>query len=155
MDRREMLGALGAGAIGLTTLSAAHADDAGTDQCCTLDKTHEDCFKACSECAKTCDLTFNHCYTKVAEGKTDHAKPLRMVSDCAGFCALSACMIAKHSPLMVHSCNACASACQATATEVEKFDSEEMKYAAKKLRECERSCRAMVTAMGGAGHHAN
>ena len=154
MDRREMLGALGAGAIGLTALTAK-ADDKSDDHCCDLDKTHEDCLKACSDCAKSCDMTFHHCYTKVAEGKADHAKALHLVSDCAGFCALSACMIAKHSPLMVHSCGACAEACKTTAAEVEKFDSEEMKHAAKKLRECEKSCRSMVVAMGGGSPKAN
>jgi hypothetical protein len=146
MDRRELLGALGAGAIGLTALSA-HADEKSDDHCCDLDKTHEDCLKACSECAKACQFTFHHCYKKVAEGKAEHAKPLHLVADCGGFCTLSAGLIARQSPLMAHSCLACAEACKATATEVEKFESEEMKHTAKHLRECERSCRAMVAAM--------
>jgi hypothetical protein len=154
MDRRELLGVLGAGAVGLTALSA-RADDKSDDHCCDLDKVHEDCLKACSECAKACDMTFHHCYTKVAEGKADHAKPLHLVSDCAGFCKLSESMIAKHSPLMVHSCAACAEACKATAAEVEKFDSEEMKRAAMKLHECERSCREMVASMRGSSLRAN
>ncbi len=154
MDRREMLGMMGAGAIGLTAMTA-RADDKSDDHCCELDKVHEDCLKACTECAKACDMTFHHCYTKVAEGKADHAKPLHFVSDCAGFCTLSARMITKHSPLMVHSCAACAEACKATAAEVERFDSEEMKRAAQKLRECERSCREMVANMRGATLKAN
>lgn len=154
MDRRELLGTLGAGALGLTAL-AARADDKTNDHCCELDKTHEDCFKACADCAKACDMTFHHCYTKLAEGKTEHARALHLASDCAGFCSLSACMIAKHSPLMVYSCAACADACKATVMEVEKFDSTEMKDAAKKLRDCERSCRSMVAAMGGNAPRAN
>jgi hypothetical protein len=152
MDRREWLGVLGAGAVGLTALSA-HADDKGEG---SLDKTHEDCFKACADCAKACDMTFNHCYHLVAEGKKEHARAMRLAAECAGFCGLSACMIAKMSPLMVYSCSSCADACKATYAEVEKFDSEQMKMTAKKLRECERSCREMVAQMRGAsGYRAN
>ena len=148
MDRRTMLGMMGAGAVGMAAFSGAEAR--GMD----LDKTHEDCLKACSDCAKTCDETFHHCYEQVAEGKRDHAKPLHYLSDCAGFCGLSACMIAKHSPLMVDSCAACAEACRKTAAVVEKFDSEEMRRAAEKLRACEKSCTNMVATMKGHGHSA-
>jgi hypothetical protein len=152
MKRREMLEALGIGAAGLATLSAApalaqHEDEHAHHH----DKAHEDCVKACSDCAKTCDETFHHCYQQVAEGKRDHAKSLHLVSDCAGFCSLSACMISKHSPLMVYSCTACADACQTTAAEVERFDDATMKAAAKSLRACEKSCREMVASMRGRG----
>ena len=155
MDRREWLGALGAGAVGLTALSA-HADEKSLESCFKLDKTHEECLEACGECAKACDMTFNHCYRQVAEGKKEHARAMRLAADCAGFCALSACNIAKMSPLMAHACMACAEACKSTYPEVEKFDSDEMKMAAKKLRECEKSCREMVAMMkSGAGYKAN
>ncbi|MDB5352540.1 MAG: hypothetical protein JWN86_3787 [Planctomycetota bacterium] len=156
MKRREMLGALGAGAAGLAALSTATAQaqqSRGHDAPHRHDKMHEDCLKACADCDKMCDETFHHCYMQVAEGKRDHAKALHLVSDCAGFCSLSACMIAKHSPLMVHSCASCAEACRATAAEVEKFDAPEMKAAARSLRVCEASCRDMVKAMGGHEHH--
>src|SRR4051794_35543670 len=158
MKRREMLGALGAGAAGLAAFSTASAQTANrtqahsTEHAHAHDKTNEECLKACSDCAKVCDETFHHCYHQVAEGKREHAKSLHLVSDCAGFCSLSACMIARHSPLMIHSCAACAEACKATAAEVEKFDSKEMKRAASELRNCERSCTAMVKAMGGHQH---
>src|SRR5262249_66023 len=122
MDRREMLGILGAGAASLTALSA-HADDKRADACCQLDKTQEDCLKACSDCAKGGEMAFHRCVMQVAEGKKEHARALQLAADCAGFCGLSACNIAKHSPLMIHSCEACADACKATAAEVGKFDS--------------------------------
>lgn len=146
MDRREWLGALGAGAVGLTALSASAADKS-EDECFHLDKTHEDCLKACADCAKACDMTFNHCYHQVIDGKKEHARSMRLAGDCAAFCGLSACNIAKMSPLMMHSCMACAEACKTTVAEVEKFDSDEMKMAARKLRECEKSCREMVAQM--------
>ncbi len=150
MDRRELLGVLGASAVGLASIAGreARADEGGHSH----DKTHEDCLKACADCAKMCDETFHHCYLEVSKGKKEHAKSLHLVSDCAGFCGLSACMIAKHSPLMVHSCAACAEACKATAAEVGKFDSPEMKAATKSLLACEKSCREMVAHMGNHNH---
>lgn len=154
LKRRELLGALGAGAAGLamaSTTSAAQQHE--REAAHRHDKTHEDCLKACSDCARMCDETFHHCYMQVAEGKRDHAKPLHLLSDCAGFCSLSACMIAKHSPLMAHACASCAEACADTAAVVEKFDAPEMKAATKSLHTCEASCRAMVKAMGGHEHH--
>ena len=154
MKRRELLGAGAAGVVALSMASAsAFAQDHAQEKAGHHDKTHEDCLKACGDCAKMCDETFHHCLMLLAEGKKEHAKPLQYVSDCAGFCALSACMIAKHSPLMAHSCGACAESCKETAAVVEKFDSPEMKAAAKALHACEDSCRAMVKAMGEHAHH--
>jgi len=150
MDRREMLGLLGAGAVGFTALSGGQASaDAGFAK---LDAVHKECLEACGDCAKACDMTYHHCLMLVAEGKKEHAKPLQYAADCAGFCALSACNIAKHSPLMAISCDACAEACKATFAVVSKFDSEEMKAAAKELARCEKSCRVMVEAMGHYRH---
>ncbi len=156
MNRRNVLGALGAGAIGAAALHTAQAQDPKAHQgeaAHRHDAVHKECLDACSDCAKMCDETFHHCFMMVAEGKKEHARSLHLVSDCAGFCSLSACMIAKHSPLMAYSCGACADACKATAAEVEKFDSPEMKAAAKSLRRCETSCREMVKAMAGHEHH--
>ena len=150
MKRRDFLGA-GAASLAVISASAASADDNPAHQ---KDATHEDCLKACTHCATTCDATFHHCYRMVAEGKREHAKPLHLLSDCAGFCSLSASMIAKHSPLMAYSCDACADACRITATEIEKFSEPEMKAAAKALRDCEASCTAMVKMMKDhEGHH--
>jgi len=151
MKRREMLGVVGVGVAGLAATSAS-AQEPAAEPAHRHDKLHEECLKACSDCARMCDETFHHCYTQVAEGKREYAKPLHFVSDCAGFCSLSACLIAKHSPMMVHSCAACAEACHATAMVVQGFDSPEMKAAAKSLRACEASCRDMVKAMGGHEH---
>ncbi len=157
MDRREMLGMMGAGAAGLTALSAgaarAQAPHAAHDHA-QLSAIHKECLEACGDCARSCDMAFHHCYTQVAEGKREHAKPLHYFADCAGFCALSACNIAKHSPLMALSCTACAEACKETLAVVSKFDSPEMKDATKALQRCEKSCRAMVAEMGRHHHDA-
>ncbi len=158
MDRRSMLGMMGVGAVGLTAFSArANADDKDDAQDKHKghqghDKIHQDCLQACGDCAKACDEAFHHCYMQVAEGKREHARSLHLVSDCAGFCALSACTIAKHSPLMAYSCDACAKACADTVAETSKFDSPEMRAVTKSLKHCEETCKAMVAAMGK-GHH--
>ena len=155
MDRRNMLGVMGASALGFSALSAT-AGEKCEESCCTLDKAHEECLKACADCAKSCDMGFHHCLAALAEGKKEHAKALQLFSDCAAFCGLSACMIAKHSPLMTNSCHACAESCKTTAAEIEKHNSEPMKAVAKKLRECEASCRTMVANMkSSTGIHAN
>lgn len=148
MDRREMFGLLGVGAVGLTTL--AGRPSLGDEPSAKLDGVHKECLDACGDCATACDMAANHCLGKVGEGARDHAKPLRYVLDCSGFCALSACNIARHSPLMAYSCEACAHSCQETLSVVSRYDSPEMKVVAKALERCEKSCRAMLEAMG---HH--
>jgi hypothetical protein len=154
MDRREMIGMLGVGAVGMAALSGREAQgQAQSADHAKLDAIHKECLEACGDCAKTCDMTFHHCYVQVSEGKRDHAKPLHLVADCAGFCTLAARNIARHSPLMAYSCEACAEACKATLAEVSRFDSPEMKNAARSLAKCEKSCRAMVEAMGHGHHH--
>jgi len=146
MDRREMFGMLGVGALGLTALAGRQA---GADEpSAKLDSVHKECLEACSDCAKACDMATNHCLDQVAKGNRDHAKPLRYTADCAGFCALSACNIAKHSPLMAYSCDACAEACRETLAVVSRPELPEMKAVIAALERCEKSCRAMVEEMG-------
>lgn len=152
MDRREMLGALGVGAFGLMA-STAHGAQAGKQQGHAHDQIAQDCLEACAECVQACDQGFQHCFSQVAEGKSEHAKSMRLLSDCAGFCGLSACMIGRGSPLMVHSCNACAEACETTLAEVQTHSSDpEMKKAVEKLTACKESCEKMVKAMHGQEH---
>ena len=149
MDRRELLGMIGAATgLGAVAGSNARAQHEGHHR----DEVQEVCLKASESCERTCNETFHHCYTKVAEGKKEHAKALHLVADCARFCDLSADLIASQSPLMVHACLACAEACKACATECDRFESAEMKSCVKACHECETTCRAMAKAMGH-DHH--
>jgi hypothetical protein len=152
MVRRELLGVLGTTTAGLIAMPAinAYAKQEGAH-----DQTHAECLKACDDCARECNETFHHCYEQVAMGKKEHAKALRLVADCAKFCDLSASLIASQSPLMIHSCAACAEACKACASECGKFDSAQMTECAKSCHTCEGTCRAMVKAMGGHTHPEN
>lgn len=142
MDRRTMLGMMGLGTIGVAHLSATPAEAAPGD------KAHDECARVCAECAQACEMAANYCYGQVAMGKKEHAKPLRFLNDCAGFCGLSARNVSSMSPLMDLSCDSCGDACKETREVVAAFDSPEMKKVADMLKKCEASCREMVAAMG-------
>jgi len=152
MERREMLGVLGAGTMGLVALSrvAVGAEQAEHHH---HDKAHEDCMKACGECAKACNETASHCLEQLREGSGDrkiHAEVHSLTMDCQEFCVLSATLIARGSNLMQYACEACADACRACAAACDKHPASEMvKQCAEKCRACERSCREMVKNMRG------
>jgi len=154
MNRREVLGAIGVGAASLTAFSARRAAGDEGEHAHEPGNEHLECLKNCSECAKTCDHAFHHALRELGEGKKIPARTVQLLSDCAKFCGLSACMIADHSQLMDHSCAACAEACKKTAEACEACEVEVVKRAVKSLRECEKSCRSMVASMRGEHHHA-
>jgi hypothetical protein len=156
MDRRELLGALGAGAAGLLAAGgSAEAQEQNRFQYRSqLDKTHVDCLDACTACAAVCNEASHHCLAQIQKGSTDkdhHARAHHLAMDCATVCAASAALVARQSPLMDLQCNACADACRRCAEECEKDQSDAsiMKDCVRICRECERSCREMVRAMGG------
>src|SRR3954454_18700198 len=64
MDRRELLGVLGAARIVAVIDLTAHAQHDGHGG-----KVYDDCLKACEACERSCNETFHYCYTQVAEGK--------------------------------------------------------------------------------------
>ena len=117
MDRRELLGAFGAAAAGMLATGAFAAPAARTsDHHHHMDKIHEDCLKACGECAVACNMMAHHCLDQISAGEGDvkhHARAHSLAMDCQAFCVLSATMIARGSDLMQYSCEACAEACRA------------------------------------------
>ena len=145
MDRREMLGVIGTGTASLIALGGveAFAGQSGHH----MDKTHEECLKACADCAKSCEMMFHHCFKLTAQGEKGHAKSAQIALDCADFCGLSAKLIARMSPMMAISCTACAEACKKCGDECSKSDMAEMKECAEVCRKCEQSCREMAKAM--------
>lgn len=148
MVRREMLGLVGAGAVGL---AAAGGREAFGEQGHQHDKMHEDCMKECGDCARACNEAAAHCLQMLCENRGDtkmHAMAHSLAMDCAAFCTLSASLIARQSELMTYSCEACAEACRCCAEACEKNKgSQMMSECAKQCRECEESCRQMVKAM--------
>lgn len=153
MDRREMLGLLGIGAVSLAALPdrEARADQTHRNHDKACDACMEECMKNCGECAKICNQMAAHCLDMLCEGKGDrehHAKAHSLGMDCQEFCVLSAQMMARDSALMVYSCGACAEACKKCAEACEKEKgSEIMTECAEKCRKCETSCREMVKMM--------
>ena len=152
MDRRKLLGVLGAGTIGLATQSRAAAG-ADEEHHHHHDKAHEDCMKACGECARACNETAAHCLEQLSEGSGDrkiHAQVHELTMDCQAFCTLSATMMERGSDLMQYSCEACAEACRCCAEACDKHPAAAMvKACAEKCRTCEGTCRAMVKSMRG------
>jgi hypothetical protein len=153
MDRRELLGVLGAGTVGLATLARGEASAQEAHKGHQHDKMHEDCMKACGECAKSCNETANHCLEQLRDGTGDrkiHARVHQLTMDCQEFCTFSAALIARGSPLMEYECNACAEACRICAAACDQHPAAEIvKACAEKCRTCERSCRDMVKSMRG------
>ncbi len=147
MKRRELLGALGA-AAGLASVAAgeAHADQEGKDN------IHEQCAEACFDCEKMCNHAFHHCFKQVQGGKLDHAKAMQMCVDCGEVCSTAGRMVARMSPLMVHTCLACAECCDDCIAACEKVDAPDIKVFVAALRKCGKTCREMVKAMGGHAH---
>ncbi len=154
MDRRELFGILGAGAVGLSVLAqtesraeedTAHHHEHGNE--------HEECMKACGECAKVCNETASHCLKALNEGTGDrkmHAKVHALTMDCQEFCVLSATLIARDSELMGQACEACAEACRVCAAACEAHPaSEQVQACVKACRHCESTCRAMSKSMRG------
>jgi hypothetical protein len=88
MDRRAMLGVLGAGAVGvgISGREAIAADDHDHHKM-MHDKMHEACLKACADCAKSCDETFHHCVMMVGQGKKEHAMSVQLLSTAPGSAA--------------------------------------------------------------------
>jgi hypothetical protein len=153
MDRRELLGVLGAGAAGLVALSQDEVRGAEDHAGHHHDKAHMDCMKACGECAKACNETAAHCLEQLCEGSGDrkvHAKVHSLTMDCQEFCVLSATLIARGSDLMQYSCEACAEACRCCAEACDKHPAAEIVQAcAEACRACEKTCREMVKSMRG------
>lgn len=146
MDRREMLGLLGAGAAGVSVLAGSRAE-AQQQQKQHHDHSQDDAhLKTLGECAKLCNQAAAHCLDQLRQGQGDkqhHAKAHELTMDCQAFCALTAALVARHSELTQYMHEACAEACRCCAEECEKSkDSQQiMQECARICRDCEKACR--------------
>lgn len=164
MERRELLGLVGAGAAGFWTAGAMGAvddekdkkdkkkkgDRAGKDgEKHQLgewehDSSHEH-MKIVGECAAVCSATMRHCIEKLKEAdeknREAHAKAVVYTNDCASFCGHHLELMARHSPLSHLATQACADACRDCAKVCDEGDDEVMKKCAEICRQCEKACR--------------
>ena len=148
MDRRELLGTLGATSAALAAITGGsaiaqegHAHKEGD--------IHEKCAVDCSNCANECNQGFHHCYQQLQAGKPGHAKSMHLCVDCGDVCATAAKLVARRSPLMAIGCQACVESCEACIAECEKLNDPGMSEVIASLRKCAQSCRELIKAMGG------
>ena len=140
MDRRELLGVLGAGAASLVALSGnARAEREGHE--------HDEHIRIMGECAKLCNEAAHHCLGEATKGGSHaehHAKSLAATIDCQGFCVLTAALMARSSPMAKYAHHACADACRDCAAACEGQQAEIMKECVKACHDCEKVCRQMA-----------
>jgi hypothetical protein len=141
MDRREMLGVIGGGALGLTALSSVHAQPQHPHH---HDPEHGDCLKACKTAAEVCNETFHYSFGHLKDGHTSHARAVELLIDCQDICTLAAAWLSRQSELMAISCAACGEVCTACAEECKKHEDQQLKECVEACLACEKSCRAMV-----------
>lgn len=137
MDRRELLGVLGAGAAGLVVMSGGTA---------RADNEHDGHIKTIGECAKVCNEAAHHCLTQIKKGGPHaeyHAKAHEAAMDCQAFCTLTAALTARSSPMARYAHQACADACRDCAAACQGQQDEIMKECVKACQECEKACRSM------------
>lgn len=142
MDRRKLLGVLGATAAGLASHSATEArgeqDDAHPEHMLK-------CAKTCADCQISCDMCFHHCSELLAKGSKEHASTMHLCVDCAECCSTAARLVARSSPLAAAACECCAKCSDQCAAACEKFkDDRHMADCAKACRDCAKACREMM-----------
>jgi len=100
------------------------------------------CIDACYACATEC----KHCENACLEEKNvkDLVYCIKLNSDCATMCVLSAKMMSGGSEFAEQLCELCAMVCDACAAECEKHaHMEHCKKCAEVCRECAEECREM------------
>jgi hypothetical protein len=139
MDRREMLGILGAGAAGLTAMAggSALAQGEGPQGLQIID-----------ECARICNETATHCLHQLHrsgsggdQAQNVHLRAHVATMDCQAFCHLTSELVARNSPMAAYAHQACADACRDCAEACDKGQDDAMKRCAEVCRRCEQHCR--------------
>lgn len=163
MDRREMLGALGA--VGLAASgSLAFAQPQGGRQggrqggqggqgSGQLDQKATQDIETMHECVRICNETAQHCLSMAKQEKDnveDHLRNHEAVMDCQETCSVTANFMARQSPFSqpMHQANAEICAKCAEICENSQDDSEIVKKCAEICRECEEMCRKYAQKSG-------
>jgi len=102
----------------------------------------EDCIDACYQCATECKHCENACLDEIHV--KDLVRCIKLNSECATMCVLSAKMMAGGSQFAAKLCLLCAEICDACAEECEKHaHMEHCKVCAVTCRSCAEACRQM------------
>jgi hypothetical protein len=151
MNRRDVLGALGATVATLGAIASANAQAPKKSE---KDADHHDshfdtCAKACADCQLDCHSCHHHCEDLVAAGKKEHVKTMKLCADCGDICAVAANIVSRHGALSATACEACAKACDECGKHCAQFpDDEHMKKCADECKKCAAACREMVKHAG-------
>jgi hypothetical protein len=141
MERREMLGVLGASAAGLVAMSGGNAPAQGQQSGGQGRQGHS----IMDECARVCNETAAHCLHQAHQGGNQnqgvHLKAHEATMDCQAFCHLTSALMARKSPYSAYAHQACADACRDCAAACDKGQDETMKRCADVCRRCEEHCR--------------
>lgn len=137
MDRRKLLGVLGAGGLAVVSGTTARAAD---------EHEHDGHLKTIGDCAKLCNEASHHCLEELRKGgphAEHHAKAHQAAMDCQEFCVLAATLMARSSPMAVYAHRACADACRDCAAACEGQQAAIMKKCVAACLACEKACRTM------------
>lgn len=148
MTHRVLLTSVGIIAALFTTLvvcGSARTDDSDHKHTGPLDE----CAKACADCMRECESCSDHCAGLLTSGKKEHLTTFRTCADCAEVCGAAAKIAARHGPMAVTICEACAKACDDCGAACEKHpDDKHMQECAKSCRACAKACRDMIKHAG-------
>src|SRR4051794_41872762 len=114
MDRRELLGVLGATAAGLAAVTGEALAQEGKAHSHAEGDIHEKCAEACTDCEKACNQGFHYCYKQVQAGKAEHAKAMHLFVDCGEVCSTAGKIAARMRPRITPTRPACAGSSEAS-----------------------------------------
>lgn len=141
MNRRELIGTLGAAGAAAFLAGSSRAADPEHEHA----EHFEKCAEACASCQVECHRCSHHCATLVADGKEKHQETMQYCSDCGDICAVAANISARQGVLSWTICQSCVEACEKCAQACEKFpDDKHMKACAEECRKCAKACRDML-----------
>lgn len=148
MNRREMLGAIGATAAGFAVTGPVafgqQPEGRGGGEHGQHDEMAQRAAKACSDCMNACNEGFHHCHEQLAAGKREYADAAHLCVDCAEMCACCAQVCARVSPLKNYCCDACAKCCDVCIAACEKLNDPQMKGVIDSCRRCATECRQLA-----------
>lgn len=104
----------------------------------------ETCIQVCLDCHKACLGTIGHCLSM--GGPHAEASHIRVMMDCAQFCAVSADFMIRGSDHHAHVCRECADICRDCEKScMEHFGADEaMRACAEACRRCAEECAKMA-----------
>jgi len=106
------------------------------------DSRMQECINECTNCHRVCLETLTYCLNK--GGRLSEAHHLRLLTDCAEICQISANFMLRNSELHVYTCGACAEICERCARSCEEMSYDDlMARCAESFRSCAALCREM------------